>query len=270
MTTPNFSTLMESCEVTADNKVTATITENWMQGHTTYGGLSSALCLKAAHLKADQPGIAELPPLRSALINFIGPVGGNIEMQVEVLRAGKSVSNVEVNMFSDKGLATHVVFTFGACRKSRIEKNFVAFPEVPGVAESEDFFQPTVTLPQFTQQFDVKLAKGGLPASGSKQHEHFIWVRHKDKKANDLTALLGVADMPPPAVLPMFTEFSPISSMTWMINILTEDLSTEDGWWLMRTAADQAKDGYSSQHMQIWNSHGQLVTTGQQNVAIFY
>ena len=59
--------------------------------------------------------------------------------------------------------------------------------------------------------------------------------------------------MPPPAVLPMFKEFAPISSMTWMMNFLKEDISTEDGWWLMRSAADHSRDGYSSQDMQVWN-----------------
>lgn len=47
-----------------------TITEEWMQGRTTYGGLSAALCL-AGTLSAH----ADLPPLRSAQVAFIGPAG---------------------------------------------------------------------------------------------------------------------------------------------------------------------------------------------------
>ena len=260
----SFSELLNSCELTKENSIRTTISQNWMQGRTTYGGLSAALCLKAAELSNP-----DLPPLRSALINFIGPAGGKVTMQTEVLRAGKSVSNIQVNMTSDAGLATHAVFTFGASRNSRLSNNFNICPTVPGINDSKDFFESAMA-PSFTQNFETKLAKGGHPVSGSKEHEHYIWVRHKDKNAHDLAALIGIADMPPPAVLPMFEEFSPISSMTWMTNILTDDLSTEDGWWLMRTAADHAIDGYSSQDMQIWNSRGELVTTGHQNVAIFY
>ena len=265
MSNKTFSELMAACEPIEQSKIKAQITDNWMQGRTTYGGLSAALCLKAAQLT-----LADLTPLRSALVNFIGPVGGEVDMSVDILRAGKSVSNVQVNMNGEKGLATHSVFSFGAARKSRLDRSFVPRPDVPGVAESTDFFNTKSTPPRFTEQFDVKLAKGGLPMSGSSKHEHFIWVRHKDTSANDLAALLGVADMPPPAVLPMFTEFAPISSMTWMINILTDEFTSEDGWWLLRSAADHAKDGYSSQDMQIWNSRGELVTTGHQSVAVFY
>ncbi len=264
MNNMDFSELMHSCELDKEQNVHAKITENWMQGRTTYGGLSAALCLKAALLKNPS-----LPPLRSALVNFIGPVGGTITLRPKVLRAGKSVSNIQVNMHGEHGLATHSVFSFGASRPSRLNENFNKPPSLPRPEQLNDFFSAEMA-PSFTKNFETKLAKGAHPISGSNEHEHFIWVRHKDKNANDLTALVGIADMLPPAVLPMFEEFAPISSMTWMINFLSEDTTTEDGWWLMRTAADHAKDGYSSQDMQIWNSQGNLVTTGHQSIAIFY
>ena len=106
--------------------------------------------------------------------------------------------------------------------------------------------------------------------SGSKEIEHYIWARNRDTAAAGITALLGLADMPPPAVLPMFEEFAPISSMTWMLNFLVDTPQTQDGWWLMRSAAEHAKDGYSSQDMQVWNTDMEMVITGRQNVAIFY
>ena len=268
MSRTTFTELIKSCEIDTDRNVQATITEDWMQGRTTYGGLSAALCLRAAEL-SQQNSVSSLPPLRSAMINFVGPAGGAVSMQADTLRAGKSVSNIQVNMSGEHGLATHAVFTFGASRPSKLSHYFKPCPTVPKVDESDGFFNHS-KRPSFTQNFEVKLAKGAHPLSGSDEHEHYLWIRHKDKKANDLAALIGIADMPPPAVLPMFEEFSPISSMTWMINFLSEDLSTEDGWWLMRTTADHAIDGYSSQDMQIWNSRGDLVTTGHQSVAIFY
>jgi acyl-CoA thioesterase len=58
--------------------------------------------------------------------------------------------------------------------------------------------------------------------------------------------------------------------MTWMMNFLSDDISTKDGWWLMRSAAEHARDGYSSQDMQVWNSDGKLIISALQNVAVFY
>lgn len=264
MSSPTFSDLLDSLTQLSGETWSVNITDNWLQGRTTYGGLSAAVCLRG--VENSYPG---LPPLRSAQINFIGPVAGNVRVNTKIMRQGRSVTYISAEMFGEKGLATHAVFCFGATRESRLNEDFTRPPTVPDIDESSDFFDAGFG-PSFAKNYDCKLAKGGHPISGSEHSEHFIWVRHKDKQATDMAALLGIADMPPPAVLPMFKEFAPISSMTWMLNFLSEDLSTEDGWWLMRSAAEHARDGYSSQDMQVWNSKGELVVTSRQNVAVFY
>lgn len=264
MSTHSFSELLGSLHTGDDGFIHANVTDNWMQGRTTYGGLSAALCLQAVLDTVD-----DLPPLRSAQINFIGPVGGNVTIATKIMRRGRSVAYISAEMTGEKGLATHAVFCFGEGRKSRLNRDFTTPPNAPGIADSNNFFDAGFG-PAFANNYDCLLAKGGLPISGSSESEHYIWVRHKDKNANNMAALVGLADMPPPAVLPMFEEFAPISSMTWMMNFLNDDISTKDGWWLMRSAAEHARDGYSSQDMQVWNSEGKLIISALQNVAIFY
>lgn len=264
MSSPSFSELLGSLVTNDDGIVHANVTDNWMQGRTTYGGMSAALCLKAVLNSID-----DLPPLRSAQINFIGPVGGDVSIKTKVMRRGRSVAYISAEMAGEKGLATHAVFCFGEGRESRLNLDFTEPPKVPSIGESQDFFDAGFG-PSFANNYDCLLAQGGLPMSGSKESEHYIWVRHKDKKADDIIALVGIADMPPPAVLPMFKEFAPVSSMTWMMNFLSDDITTEDGWWLMRSAAEHARDGYSSQDMQVWNSEGKLIISALQNVAVFY
>lgn len=261
---PTFSELLTSVKHDSASNWSVTIPANWMQGRTTYGGLSAALCLQAVLEE-----YSDLPPLRSAQINFVGPVGGVVTINTSVLRQGRSVSFVSAQMFGENGLATHAVFCFGASRESRLERDFTVIPKVPSVEQSQEFFD-TGFGPVFAHNYDCLLAQGGRPISGSEHNEHYIWVRHKDPKANNLAALVGIADMPPPAVLPMFDEFAPISSMNWTLNFLSENLKTQDGWWLMRSAAEHARDGYSSQDMQVWNSDGELIVSALQNVAIFY
>ena len=261
---PSFSEVISSIKTTGDQISTVTVSENWMQGRTTYGGMSAALCFQAV-----VNNYPDLPPIRSAQVNFIGPVGGEVTVRTKIMRQGRSVTYVSAEMIGEKGLATHAVFCFGSARISRINRDFTAKPCVADVEDSEGFFNSGFG-PSFANNYDCLLAQGGHPISGSDASEHFIWVRHKDKHANNLAALIGIADMPPPAVLPMFKEFAPISSMTWMMNFLKEDISTEDGWWLMRSAADHSRDGYSSQDMQVWNKARELVISARQNVAVFY
>ncbi len=259
----NFSALIDSA--TFDNdRFSITIPDDWMQGRTTYGGLSAALCLETA-LKT----FPELPPLRSAMVAFIGPAGGAVEGRAKLLRRGKSVTFVEAEVVGEKGIATRCVFAFGAARPSELEKSFSPPPPLPAPETCEPYI-PDGFGPSFAQHFETRLAKGARPMTGSKEHDHFIWVRHKDENAKSTTALLALADMPPPAVFPMATRPEPISSMTWMVNILTDRPETRDGWQLLESRAENASQGYSSQDMLVWNRDGDLVIAGRQSVAIFF
>ncbi|WP_165793480.1 acyl-CoA thioesterase [Hyphococcus luteus] len=258
----SFSQLMASAAF-QDGVLALTIPGEWMQGRTTYGGLSAALCLETA-----RRAFPDAPPLRSALVSFIGPAGGPVTGRAAMLRQGRSVTFVEADISGEKGIATRCAFAFGGARPSQWNRTFTAQPAMPAPEDCAPFI-PEGMGPPFARHFDARLAKGGRPATGSKAHDHFIWVRHKDEGADGVVALLALADMPPPALMPMFTEFAPISSMTWMVNMLTDAPATRDGWWLMESRAEQAGDGYSSQDMLVWNRDGELVIAGRQSVAIF-
>lgn len=261
MSTP-YTELMNGASFTG-GVFSVAIPQDWMQGRTTYGGLSAALCFETAARAFD-----DLPPLRSALVSFIGPAGGAVEGRAKMLRQGKSVRFIEAEINGEAGLATRAAFAFGAGRESVFAQTFAPTPAMPGPAACPAYIDAPLA-PSFASHFETRLARGGRPVSGSSEYDHFIWVRHKDKDAQGLSALLALADMPPPAVMPMFREFAPISSMTWMINFLTAAPQTEDGWWLLQSRAENAAEGYSSQDMLIWNSDRELVVAGRQSVAIF-
>jgi hypothetical protein len=58
-------------------------------------------------------------------------------------------------------------------------------------------------------------------------------------------------------------------TMAWMVDILAEPPVADDGWCLMRSAAETVADGYSSQAMTIWSASGRPLIAARQNVAIF-
>lgn len=241
-----------------------TVAENWLQGRTLYGGLTAALCLEGVYAT-----FSDLPPLRSAQISFIGPAEGRLKVDATILRQGKSVTFVNADLIGDKGLAARAVFAFGAARPSGLDTHFLAPPSLP----SPDISPPLHVEgrgPAFAENFDSRLAKGAFPVSASQENDHFIWVRHIDERASSIVALLALADMPPPAIMPMFIRPAPISTMTWSLNILADHLSTDGGWWLLRTTAENASEGYSSQNMIVWNTRGEPVIAGRQSVAIFF
>ena len=95
-------------------------------------------------------------------------------------------------------------------------------------------------------------------------------TRHHDIQSRDgIISLLCLGDVLPPAALPLLRDMAPVSSMTWMVNVLVDAPQTTDGWWHVETRLSAAAGGYSSQVMRIWNMDGQLVVEGMQSVAIF-
>jgi acyl-CoA thioesterase len=80
----SFSALLDAIRA-AGNTYHADIPEDWLQGRTSFGGLTAALCLAAA-----ERALPDLRPLRSAQFTFVGPAGGVVEMTPRLLRRGKS------------------------------------------------------------------------------------------------------------------------------------------------------------------------------------
>lgn len=259
-----YSDVIAAFAAAPDGVFRGRVAENWLQGRTFYGGLTAALCLEGA--LRDRPG---LPPLRSAQISFVGPAEGEVSVRCEILRQGKSVTFISADLFGEAGLAARAVFAFGQARPSMFNRHFAPAPDLPSPDEAEPFFPPGFKGPVFALNFDVRLARGGRPASSSADHDHFLWVRHRDPAATSIAALLALADMPPPAVMPMFPAFARISSMTWGLNFLTDRPTTDDSWWLLESRAENAAEGYSSQDMVVWNRAGEPVIAGRQSVAIF-
>ena len=258
---PKFTDLMAEA---ATGRVT--ITEDWMQGRTTYGGLSAALCYAAAREKRPD-GMT----LRSAQIGFVGPAAGPVTLSADVLRQGKSSCYVSADVVSDTGIATRALFIFGSRRDStmRIDE-MPAPPDVPRPDDVPSFFpEDSDRRPGFTRNFNMRLAAGAPPMSGAREADMSLWMRHRDEDAAGMLALLAIGDAPPPAAMATFTEPKRISSMNWSIEMLTDNPVTENGWYLARHKSPQGADGYCIQDMVLWNTSGAAMMIGRQTVAVF-
>jgi acyl-CoA thioesterase len=259
-----FSDLLTSMQAAGDGTQRVSIPAGWAQGQSTYGGLTAALGLEAVCRTYE-----DLPPLRSAMVNFIGAAGGDLTVRPELIRQGRSMTVAQADVIAEKGLATRSTFSFGVGRESAFDETHLPVPDLPEPEDAKPYFSGNLR-PNFTQFFDSRLAKGGMPRSGSDQTNHFIWVKFEEPIEPSMVSLLALADMPPPAMMPKFTEFKPISSLTWMVNVLQENPQPyKDGWWLLQSRAEHASQGYSSQDMLVWGADLQPVIAGRQLVAIY-
>lgn len=245
-----------------DHKQAAIIPSDWLQGRTVYGGLTASLAVEAVL----QAGIENLPPLRSAYFAFVGPASPSITYRSRVLRAGKSVTSVEAECISEGGPALNAIMVFAHGRPSAIQHDEAIRPVAKRPEECLPW--PLEIAPNFLQHFDLRAAGGSVPFSGSSEPELMAWVRHKDAKGVDpIVALIAMADCLPPAATSLCRGRSPLSSITWTVDILGPVPDSE--WFLFRSRAQQAGNGYSSEDMEIWTESGQRLLWGRQTVAIF-
>ena len=243
-----------------DAGFSADIPADWMQGRTSYGGLSSALALEAA--RRCEP---DLPPLRSAQIAFIGPLAGTVTVTATKLRRGRNAAFIQADVTGEAGLGLRATFVFMADQPSRIDLDEATrHDRTPPAPDAKLYTGPDEFFTGNFNFLDVKDDTLG-PA------ELLRWARLRDAEGIDpMVHLMAVADALPPAAFKLLgNTMVPVSSLTWIVNLLTPTPQTYDGWWLLSARADQARNGCSSQRMAIWNADGMRVAEGMQSVAIF-
>ncbi|MCI3133635.1 acyl-CoA thioesterase [Phenylobacterium aquaticum] len=264
MSASSFANLMSTMEADA-GAFSMVLPDDWLQGRTAFGGLSAALCWEAAQRSGEA-----LPPLRSAQFAFVGPAGGRLRIAPTLLRRGKSAAFYSVDLHGDEVLAVRGLLCFGAGRASQLHHVDLPAPAVPGPEEGPTYFEPSDQR-RFLQHFDSRLAAGARPMTPGAKPDMVVWLKHRDAATPPtLAPLIALADaLPPAAVIQFQPGGGPISTMTWSIDVLSDAPRSASGWWLVRSTAQTAVDGYSAQDMTVWDDQGAPVLAMRQTVAIF-
>lgn len=238
----------------------ATIPTDWHQGRTAYGGLSAMLAYAAARAVG-----GALPPLRSALISFVGPLFGEVSASARVLRQGRNATWMAAEIAGEAGIGLTASFVFMSPVES--ELRFNRNPAPAAIPPEQAIEVPDRNRPVFLNHCEVRYA---LPRGGERLPEIAWWVRLRERGGLDpVSEVLCIADATPPGVLPLLSKPVNVSSMTWLLNLLTPSPRTRDGWWLLRTASPYAEAGCSSDDMRLWNADGEPIVLGMQSVAVF-
>ena len=147
-----------------------------------------------------------LPPLKAANISFVGPVTELAQFQTEILRTGKSATQIGVDVRVNETLSMRASFIFGAARTSQIQHVRVQAPLVEKPEHYALLSGDAAEMGHF-QNFDIRFVSDARPVSGATVPEMLAWVRLKESEgvAPDV-AMLALGDCLPPASMALFKE----------------------------------------------------------------
>jgi acyl-CoA thioesterase len=121
--------------------------QNWMQGRTLYGGASALVAYTMA-----TRAFTGLPPLRAAQVGFVAPVGEEIELTAEVIRQGRSVTQVRSEIRSEGKVALSAFWLFAAARETNASHPSKAPQDWPGGPLDNDIVPAHEGAPSFIRQ----------------------------------------------------------------------------------------------------------------------
>ncbi|MCJ2375507.1 thioesterase family protein [Vibrio sp. ZSDZ34] len=264
----HFDQLLYQAQAFADNDIAMIIPENWGQGRTVFGGVSAALLYAAMQTRVEK-GRA----LRSLTTNFVGPLLVNtpFTFEVEMLREGKSASQITGRIIQNGQVAVIQQGCFGGDRTSNIEVENQERHSMPAPEGLEKLPDIGAGAPHFTQNFDYAIAQGGMPYSGSDDSRCYGWMRFKHAPEAITDAhLISLIDCWPPGVLQMMKVPSPASTMMWNLEFIhPHQPVVPDDWFAYQANTRQAAQGYAHAEANIWDATGELVAISRQSIAVF-
>lgn len=268
MSLRSFSEILQPIAESADS-LRFFISEDWLQGRSSFGGLQSAFALLAMRRLT---GVTA--PLRVLQTTFIAPVGGGeVQVSARTLRAGKSVTHVEARLMQGEDTLCLVVGIFGAARESQIAIPIAVRepPQGPDGLKDLPFFAGIA--PNFTQHFVWRWSGGGYPYSGSAEPYTRIWLKHRTPTGSEAydaeIALVALADAVPSPSISMMKSPKASSSLTWTLELLRAAPPQGDAFWRIDSDIHQAQDGYVAQTAVIVGPDNQPVALSRQAVVVF-
>jgi hypothetical protein len=100
--------------------------------------------------------------------------------------------------------------------------------------------------------------------------ENIFSIAIHDEEPFTESHLIALADYVPPVGLSHLAQPSPGRTLTWMLELLADDLSALPlAGFRVDTKLLAARDGYTSQSVMVWGPNGQPLAISNQSMMVF-
>ena len=248
-----------------DGRYSCFLDDSWNLRPLPQGGVVTAAALRAMKAELD----VQSQQLRTMHTLFVGQVThGDVEVEVEVLRRGRSMSHLRADIRNPGGAAGHIVTAVFGANRDGFEFTELRRPDVPPPDECPSFRDPPPPgvpvfepMPFWAQRVEGRAALGVAPWEivEHRTAEQATWYRLDDPPwiddgvRIDPLAIIVLADTMPGAIGQRLGPtgrpwFGPSVDLT--VHLLGDCHSP---WVLAHNTARWAGDGYASVDMAMWD-----------------
>ena len=266
-------------EPLGDGRYRAHISPAWWIVMGPNGGYVAAILLRAVVAEVAD---ASRRPISATFHYLRPPTEGEVEVEVTVERAGRSVSNVSARMTQDGRLLVLALVAVGAPREGSLE-----FDETDGLPYALDGsavprwsdIEPAPIDPErdipMRARYEMRWGFGGVPFAGEPgaTAETGGWLRLKESPEVDEMVLVAMADAWMPPVFSRAIEQLAVPTVDLTVHFRGRPSDAlpapvtdgeEAAWCFVRFASPVARDGYLVEHGSVWDSTGRLLADVRQ------
>jgi acyl-CoA thioesterase len=244
----------------AANVYRGEISPGWSIGRGPNGGYLAALLLRALQLTAGE-GIDP----RSLTLHYLAPPEvGPCGITVTVERAGRTMSMLSARLFQSDRPCVIALAIFSRPRAG-LEIVAERMPDAPAPADATPV--PAGMGPPFWKNYEVRMAYGALPFSGSETMRSGGWLRLREPRTADPLFFAALTDAWFPQI---FTRLSaPVPAPTIDLTIhfrahLPLASARPDDWYLLAVSTRLATEGFFEEDTEVWSRQGQLLAQSRQ------
>ena len=235
-----------------------------------FGGITAATALRAILLHPDRLG----DPL-SLTVNYAGALStGPFTVQATPVRTNRSTQHWTVSIVQTDAQGEQVVTTTAtavtAVRRETWSLADVAMPTVPG-PEGLDAYPPAPGIEWFGR-YDLRPVTGALPRQWNGQGDSSlsqVWMRDNPARPLDFCALAALADVFFPRVWLRRAVHVPAGTVSITVYFHASPAQLEatgTGHVLGQARAQEFRNGFFDQTVQLWNESGTMLATSHQIV----
>jgi acyl-CoA thioesterase len=236
------------------------VSPDWSIGRGPNGGYLAAMILRALQRAAGE-GVDP----RSLTLHYLAPPQvGPCEVAVSVERAGRTMSMLSARLTQGERLCVIGLAVFSRPRTG-LEILEARMPDAPSPEDA-----PLVldgAGPPFWNNYDVRMAYGARPFSGSESMRSGGWLRLREPRRADTLFLAALTDAWFPQIFTRLTAPVPAPTIDLTIHFRAHLplVDTQPGdWYLLAVSTHLATEGYFEEDTEVWSRDGRLLAQSRQ------